>query len=143
MWRDLLEAGSDVDPVAEDVVAVGDDVPEIDAKAEGNAPIFWKVDCLAGHCRLYLDRAAHGIDHARELQQQAVAGGLNDAAAVHRDGWIDDLLSNGFQCSQGAALVPAHQPRVARDVSGHDRGKAALFGHSGKPANRAPSSMYS
>jgi hypothetical protein len=31
------------------------------------------------------------------------------------------------------------QPRVARDVSRHDCGKAALLGHSGSPAIRRPS----
>src|SRR5262245_55527872 len=88
---DLLKPGGDVDPIAEDVVALDDDVAEVDANAESNAAIFWNVDGLGDHRCLHLDRAAHGIDHARELQQQAVAGGLDDAAAVTGDGRVYDL----------------------------------------------------
>ena len=38
--RDLLQAGSHVDAIAQDVVALDDDVPNVDADAEGNAPIL-------------------------------------------------------------------------------------------------------
>ena len=136
--RDLLQAGGDVDAVAEDVVALDDDVADVDADAEGNAPILGYLGGAVSHRRLHLDRAAHSIDHARELQQQAVAGGLDDAAAVAGDRRVDDLLPKGFQRRQRAALVAAHQPRVARDIGRHDGGKAALLGHSGSPASRNP-----
>ena len=140
--RDLLQTGSDVDAVAEDVVALDDDVADVDADAEGNAPILGYPGGAVSHRRLHLDRAAHGIDHARELQQQAVARGLDDAPSMAGDCWVDHLLPKGFQRRQRAALVPAHQPRVARDVSRHDGGKAALLGHSGRPARRKPSIQF-
>ena len=140
--RDLLQTGSDVDAVAEDVVAVDDDVAEVDADTEGNAPVLSYLSGAVGHRRLHLDRAAHGIDHARELQQQAVARGLDDATAVAGDCRIHDFLTKGFQRCQCAALVPSHQPRVARDVGGHDGGKAALLGHSGSPATRKASRYF-
>ena len=38
---------------------------------------------------LNLDRAAHGIDHAAELDDAAVARALDDASVVHGDGRID------------------------------------------------------
>ena len=92
-----------------------------------------------GHRRLHLDRAAHGIDHARELQQQAVAGGLDDAPAVRwRSRGRRLPRRKAFSAAKRAALVAAHQPRVARDVGRHDGGKAALLGHSGSPARREP-----
>ena len=47
-----------------------------------------------GHRPLHLDRAAHRIDDARELDQQAVAGGLDDAAAVLGDLRIDQLAAH-------------------------------------------------
>src|SRR5215470_6812473 len=71
-----LQAGSDVDAVTEYVVALDDDVAEVDANAEGDAPVVRYLSGAIGHRRLHLYRTAHGIDHARELKQQAVAGGL-------------------------------------------------------------------
>jgi hypothetical protein len=35
------------------------------------------------------DGAAHGIDDRGELDQDAVAGGLEDASAVLVDQWVD------------------------------------------------------
>jgi hypothetical protein len=40
---------------------------------------------------LYLGRAAQRVDDAGKLDQQAVAGGFDDAAAVLADLWIDQL----------------------------------------------------
>src|SRR5262249_38518085 len=139
--RHLLQTGSDVDAVAEDVVALDDDVAEVDADAEGNASIFWNVGGLRVHYRLHLDRAAHRIDYARKLQQQAIARGLDDTATVSRNRWVNHLQTEGFQRCQGATLVATHQPRVARDVGRHNGSKAALLGHSGRPARRRPSAI--
>ena len=93
---DLLQASGDVYAVAEDVVAFDNDVADVDADAEGNAPILSYPGGAVGHRRLHFDGASHRIDYARELQQQAVARGLHDAAAVSADRGIDDLLSNSF-----------------------------------------------
>ena len=60
-----------------------------------------------------------------------------------RPPWLAIVGSQGFQRSQRATFIAAHQPRVPRDVGRYDGGKAALLGHSGRPANRAPSSTYS
>src|SRR5262245_10719976 len=62
-----LQASSDIDAIAKDVIALDDDVTEVDADPKRNAPFFWNVGGLAGHRHLYLDRAAHGVDYARKL----------------------------------------------------------------------------
>jgi hypothetical protein len=80
------------------------------------------------HRRLHLDRAAHRIDHARELQQQPVARGLDDTPSMAGNGWVHYFLTKSLQRSQRAALVLAHQPGVARDIGRDDGGKAALLG---------------
>ena len=41
----------------------------LQAEAQGDAPVLGYPGGVVGHRRLHLDRAAHGIDHARELQQ--------------------------------------------------------------------------
>src|SRR5262249_52045067 len=71
-----LQAGSDVYPVTEYVVTLGDDVAEVDANTKSDASVIGYLSRAVSHRRLNFDRAAHRIHHARELQQQAVAGGL-------------------------------------------------------------------
>ena len=80
-----LQAGGDVDAVAEDVVALDDDVAEVDADAEFDARLVGRAAVAVGHAGLDLDGAAHRLDDAGELDQQAVAGALDDAAAVVGD----------------------------------------------------------
>src|ERR1700757_4854150 len=80
-----FEARRDVDAVAEDVVLVDDDVAEIDADAEIDAPLGWHIGVARGHLALDLDRATNRIDHARELAEQTVARRVDYAAAVLLD----------------------------------------------------------
>ena len=79
---------------------------------------------------LHLDRAAHRIDDAGELDQEAVAGVLDDAAAVLGDLRIDQLAQVRLEALVRALLIRPHQPRVARHIGGEDRGEAADRGHS-------------
>ena len=64
-----LQARGDVDTVAEDVVPIDDDVADIDADAKVD-PLFGRHTGIAlGHATLHVDRAAHRIDDAGELEQ--------------------------------------------------------------------------
>src|SRR5260221_250486 len=75
-----FEAAGDSDVIDVDVVGVDDDVAEIDAHAHLDAPVDRNVGVALGHAALHFDRAAHRIDNAGKLDQDAVAGGLDDAA---------------------------------------------------------------
>ena len=57
----------------------------------------------------------HGIHRARELGQHAIAGGVDDAAAVLGDDAVHDLPPLG-QAAERADLIQSHQPSVARHV---------------------------
>ncbi|MFO1055932.1 MAG: hypothetical protein U1E53_03080 [Dongiaceae bacterium] len=61
-------------PSLEDVVAVDDDVADIDADAELDAAVGRHVDGAFRHADLDLGGAAHRVDDAGELHQHAVAG---------------------------------------------------------------------
>ena len=74
-----------IDAVAEDVAVLDDDVPDIDPDAPFDAPIGRYSGIPLGHARLHLDRAAQGIDDAGKLDQEPVAGGLDDAATMLGD----------------------------------------------------------
>jgi hypothetical protein len=86
-----------------------------------------------GHCLLHRDRAAHCIDDAGKLDQQAVTGGLDDAAAMLGDFRIEELTAQRIQAFEGAFLVRPHQPRIPRHISGQDCGEAAGGGHVASP----------
>ncbi len=128
-----FEPRGDVDPVAMNVVAVDDDVAEIDPEAELDAGLG-----ALGHRRLPLGRATHRIDDAGELDEQSVAGGLDDAAVMRGDGRVDQFAAQCLQPRQRALLVRPHQPRIAGDIAREDRGEPALngrvVGHATPPA---------
>jgi hypothetical protein len=71
----------DVDAVAEDVLVL-DHVAKVDPNAE-LYPLIDRGYCIAlAHLPLHLDRAAHRVDDAGELDQYSVAGGLDYPAMV-------------------------------------------------------------
>jgi hypothetical protein len=81
-----------------------------------------------GHAALHRDGAADRVEGAGELDQQAIACGLDDAAAMRADFGFDQLLSQGAQPCQGAFLVIADEPAVAGDIGGQDGGDAPRRG---------------
>ncbi len=111
-----LDARSQVHAVAEDVFVVDDDVTDIDAGTKVESPIGSNAFVALGHGALDVDRAPNRFDDAREFQQHAVAGALDDAPFVFGDLGVDEVPPVGFQRGQGAALVAAHQARVSNHV---------------------------
>jgi hypothetical protein len=81
-----FEPRGNVDAVAEDVVAVDDDVAEIDADAEVDTAL--RRLGMVGHRRLPLGRTLDGVDDTGELDEQAVAGGLHDTPMVLCYLWV-------------------------------------------------------
>ena len=49
------------------------------------------------HAVLNFDGAAHGVDHAPELNQAAVAGALDHASSMKGDGGIDEVAAERTQ----------------------------------------------
>ena len=70
---ELLEPRGDVDGVAEHVVAVDDDVAEIDADAEHEQARRRGIRLRVGELLLDGDGAGDRVDHRAELDQHAVA----------------------------------------------------------------------
>ena len=120
-----LDPRGDIDAVAIEVVALDDHVAEIDADAQFDAAVRRDTGVPLGHRLLHRDRAAHRIDDAGKLHQQAVAGGLDDAAPVLGDFRIEKLTAQRLEAFERAFLVRPHQPRIASHIGGKDRGKAA------------------
>ena len=88
---DALEPRRHVDAVAEDVVALDDDVAEIDADAEFDAAVLRHVGVALAHPALDFGGAGDRVHDARELHQHAVAGQLDDAPLMLGDLGVDQL----------------------------------------------------
>src|SRR5262245_35086339 len=127
-----LEPGRDVDAVAEDVVALDQDVAEMDADAPfhaafaGNPRVAFRRQLL--QCQSAFDVA----NHRAELDPHDFAGGLDDRPAMLGDERIGSAAMLA-QRPRRPRLVEAHQSRIARDIGGEDCGKTAGGGH-GRPS---------
>ena len=79
----------DVDTIAKYVVAVDDDVANIDTDAKFDPLVGSERRIAFSHSTLHIDGTAHRIHHAGEFQEQTVAGGLDDATTVLNDFRVD------------------------------------------------------
>ncbi len=108
---------------------------------EGLDPVDWLLLCTKAHqvpgASSWLDRLIgpdtrvgviqNGVDSTGKLKQQAVAGGIGDAASMFGNQRIDELISMSAQRSQGAFLVLTDQARIAGDVGGNNGRQSAVF----------------
>ena len=102
----------------------------MDADAKLDAPLGRNAGVALDHPALHLDGAAHGVDHAAELDEAAVAGALDDAPVMRGDGGIDQIAAQPPQPRQSAILVRAGEPAVADDIRDQDRSDFPRFRHS-------------
>ena len=134
---DAFQSRGDVDAVAHQVaVALLDHIAQMDADAELDAALGRKASIALDHAVLHLDGAAHGVDDAAELDEDAVAGALDHAAVMHGDGRIDQIAPERPQPRQCAILVGAGKPAVSDHIRrqycrefpglGHDSGNPTL-----------------
>jgi hypothetical protein len=110
-------------------VALFDDIAEMYADAEIDAPVGRQAGIALSHAVLHLDRATHRLDDAVEFDQSAVAGALDDASAMHGDGGIDQITAQRPQPRQGAIFVGAGKPAVADNVGRQDCRDFSRLGH--------------
>jgi hypothetical protein len=93
-----LEPSGDVDAVAHQVaVALLDDIAEMHANAKLDPAFGRQVGVALDHAVLDLDRAAHRVDDAAKVDENAVAGALDDAAMMRGDRRINQIAAQGPQ----------------------------------------------
>ena len=127
---DAFQSRGDIDAVAHQIaVALLDHVAEMDADAEFDAPLGRHAGIALDHAVLHLDGAAHGVDHAAELDEGSVAGALDYAPVVHGDGRVDQIAAQRPQPRQGAVLVRAGEPAVSDHVGRQNRREFPCLGH--------------
>ena len=102
-----LETRGNVYAVAEQIVSLDDDVAEVDADAERHATILRQCGVGAAELGLNRERAAYGLEWARELDHDAIPRAAEDAAFVLAHEPIDEA-SVVFEGGEGDCLVAAH-----------------------------------
>jgi hypothetical protein len=111
--RHCLQSSRNIHAVAVDVVSKADDVTDVNADAELDPLLRGHPLVALVYAALHIDGAAHGVDRTRELHQQAVARGLDDATAVAGDGRVYQFSPVSIQCTKRPDLVGTHELAIA------------------------------
>ena len=77
----------------------------MNADAQFDTAVGRQRGIALGHPRLDGPGAAQGVYGADKLDQQAVAGGLDDATVLRRDSRVDHLDADRLQAGERAVLV--------------------------------------
>ena len=117
--RERFEPRRDIDPVAIGSGPVVDDVAEIDADAQQHPTLSGNIEVALRHDPLDRDGAFDRAHGARELRHDAVAGDIDDCAAVLGDERQDHRLVR-FEIAHRLFFVAPHEARIAGDVRGQD-----------------------
>jgi hypothetical protein len=123
---ELLEACGDVDAIAVYVLALGEHVAEVDTDAQAEALILGHHGLTFDELSLNEHRAAHRVDDARELAEDAVSHQLEDAAVMLVNERRDHHAMEDLQPSERSRLVAFHQRRVADEVGRQDCGQPPI-----------------
>src|ERR1051325_5661252 len=121
-----FQPGRDIHPVAVDVAVLDDHIAEIYADTEDDPPVLGHLHIALGHPLLRRDGTGHGLNHAWELDQDAISGRLDDAALVLGDLRVDQFAAMGAQPRQRAGFVLAHEAAIAGDIGGKNGREPAL-----------------
>jgi hypothetical protein len=124
--RQPFESGRNVHAIAVDVVAIDDNVAEINTHAEVNPTTLWCIGVPGIHTFLNLDTTTYCIHDRGKLYQDAVASTFDDSPSMLCDLHVDELAAMSLQARKRPFLVLAHQPAIAHHIGGKDRGKPAL-----------------
>jgi hypothetical protein len=89
-FGDSLKARGDIDPIAENIVFIEDDVADVNADAKIDPEFRRHINILSSHLSLDFHPATRCIDGTGELNQHAIACGLDDAAAMGGNPGIDN-----------------------------------------------------
>ena len=100
------------------------DVAKVDADPELDALFVGVLRVALGHPALHRDSAAQRVNNARELDQDAVAGGLDDASPV-----LGDVGSiNSRRSAPSAASVPSSSSPISREYPATSAARIAASG---------------
>ena len=101
----------------------------MNADAELDAALGRHAGVALDEAGLHLDGAAHGVDHAAELDEASVAGSLDDTPVMRVDRGIDQIAAQPPEARQRSVLVRACEPAVPDDIRDQNRRELSRFAH--------------
>jgi hypothetical protein len=112
--------GGDINGFAEEIVALNDDVADVDADPKPHLLTGRSFRILLLDGVLNRDGTFHGIDCAGEIGDETVASRVKDPAPMRGDQAIDDdpICREG---AKGADLIKPHQAAIAFHIGCEDR----------------------
>ena len=124
------------------VVAIGENVADVDPDAEGQPAVLRHARRAGAHAALDLHRAFHGLDDAVELREHPVAHELDDpaAAGAYRRG--HEFVQVRLEGAQRPGLVHAHQAAVTDDVGCEHSSESAFHARPPEASVRPSSDLF-
>ena len=102
---DPFETHCNIDPITKDIIVCDDNITDVNADAKFNPLVLRHIGIAFRHAALDFVCASDGIDHAGELNEDAVPCILDDTSAMLSDFGIEKRLSKSFQLRQRAFFV--------------------------------------
>ena len=120
--RKGLQPGRYVHGVAEQIVALNDDIADVDAYSKPHLLTGRSTRILLCNGFLYCDRTLHGVHSAGEIGENAVPSRAKDPTPMRGDQPVDNGPV-GREGAKGADLISAHQAAISLDIGCEDRGE--------------------
>jgi hypothetical protein len=122
-----FQPGGDVDAIAKDIVVVYDDIADMDTDPVLNSDLLRDIGILRGHGALDFDRTAGRIDGAGKFHQQAVTGGLDDAAMMGSNSGVNKGFSDRLEPRQSTFLGGTHEAAISGDICSQHRRQSSFY----------------
>src|SRR5471032_1003254 len=124
--RQTFNAGGDVHAVTIDILAIDDDVADVNSYPKLDPFIFSAAGIVLANRFLNLDRAGDGIDRAGEFDERPIAHQFDHATRMLGDRRVDDLAPQRLEARQRSFLIALHETRIANHIGRKDGRESPL-----------------
>ncbi len=107
-FGDAFNPRRHIDAVAKNILAIDDDVANVDANPELYRIGLGPTGTVSPQLSLNFNGTGDGVHGAREFHQRAVSHQLDYATRMRGNRRVDQLTPQGVQPGKGAGLVQAH-----------------------------------
>jgi hypothetical protein len=115
-----LQPSRHIYTIAEQVLTLDHHIAEVDAYTELDPPLGREIGISAVHLALHIKGTPNRVHHGGKLDENAVACGFHNPAAMQRNGGINQLAPKLAQALERALFVNTGQPGIARHIGGQD-----------------------
>jgi hypothetical protein len=125
-WAEFLQAGSNVHPVTQEIVALDHDIPDVDTDAQDKPAFGTHLRVPLGQPRLNCRGAGHRVDDRRKLRDEAIAHQLDDAAVVFTQQGLQEGMPQMLHRGQRPGFVGFDEARVTDHIGNQYGGQPPL-----------------